>query len=1047
MNKLIDFFIEKTKWVNTISIVITLVGLVALFSMKKDLHPAFNFNYVNVSLSYPNASADEVERLITYPLEEKLRDVSDLEELTSVSRVGEARIRLKFPQSVKNLADKIEETRALVQTVMRLLPADIRNFEVTQAAGSRIFLANLGVTGINPQNLAHHDFMQTLTSKLEAIKGIYEVESSLKPFHIFIKFDKNRLNQMRVSVAQIRNAIRDELHSNSIGYSSVSGKTWLLEFVNSPTDLERIKNIQIRNNGFGNKLTVGQVADVKFEQLKNDKYQFLLDGEKAVEMSVFKNEKEDSIKTFALVEKELATIEKPAGLNIRVLYDGPYFIQQQINVLLSNGVGGLILVLIVLALAMGWRTSLMTAIGLPISYFGTFFILKLLGVSIDLISLIAMILVVGNLVDDAVIFAEQYNQLLSEGQSPKEAARQAAKQLIIPVSGTILTIIFAFVPILLLDSELSIIFYAIPVVVTVSLLLSWFETFFILPNHLQHYVKKPTAERAGHFFFWLANRYKNVLRHTLKFRYLYALGAIVLLVGSLFMASKMPQNFMLSINAPQVELAVTFKSEHDFDKVIEVLKPLHAQLLNLPDNELDFIETNLGWIYRQGKSYRGAKYATLRLVLDKKEVDTKKLRDTVERQVRQILESYKPDDIQEIAVIANERGANERRSDLSTIQIDGKDEENFNQAREEILATIEKNNADVEFAKPDNEGPDTFRFQLNHQKLAEFGIRKDQLALQIKSLTGPYEILETRSNGRWMNLYLEPIQYGVPTEKSLNQLKIQPFDDGQQVPLNLLGSWVSVGFSEKIEHKNGIRNIKLDFRYDGKKTNEQVVRSSLRELLLPIIKKFPNLNIKVVDANEQDKVGREWGLKVVLTAGICIYLVLAITLGSFSQPLIVGLPIPFAVIGVIWALKLHDMQLSLMVMLGLIGTMGVAVNDSIVMVHQVNLVWKKFGVESPELLIDAAASRLRAIILTASCTLIGVFPTAYGLGGESGFTQPLAFSMGWGLTASLLLTLFIIPSMMIVLKDVKLHYAKLAKKLSFEIDKRRKKEAQIDLQY
>lgn len=1049
MNKLIDLFIEKTTWVNGITIGISVVGLVALLSMKKDLHPPFKFNYVNVQLSYPNASAEEVERLIIYPLEEKLRDVSELEELTSVSKAGEARITLKFPQSVKNLPDKIEETRALVQTEIRLLPSEIRNFEVTQAVDSKIFLANLGITGLDPANEAHHDFLQGLTQKFRSIRGIFEVDSSLKPFHIFIKFDKERLSRLNLNVSQIRNAVREALGGNSIGYNSVSGKSWLLEFTNSPTDLDKIRNIQVRNNGFGNKLTVGQVAEVRYEQLKNEKYQFLLDGEKAVEMSVFKTEKEDSIKTFGLIEKELAAISKPAGVSIRVLYDGPYFIQQQIKVLLSNGIGGLILVLIVLALAMGWRTSLMTAIGLPISYFGTFIVLKLLGISIDLISLIAMILVVGNLVDDAVIFAERYNQLLSEGVDPKTAASRSAKELIIPVTGTILTIIFAFLPILILDSELSVIFFAIPIVVGVALLLSWFETFFILPNHLQHYVKKPTAEKASGFFFWLASRYKVILKHTLRFRYMYGLGSIAVLGGSLFAASKMPQNFSLSINAPQVELAVTFKAENDFDKVIAVLKPLHKELLALPENELDFLETNLGWVYRQGKSYRGSRYATLRLVLDKKEVDTKKLRDTVEKQVKKILENYKPAEIEEITVLANERGSNDRRTDMSTVQIDGKDEANFEQARNEVLALVKSGNSNVSYVKPDSEGPDTFRFNLNNQKLAEYGISKEQLATQIKSLTGPFEILETRSKGRWMSIYLEPVQYSLPTKAGLDQMKIQPFDDGQGVLLRQLGNWEASGFSEKIEHKEGTRNLKLDFSYDGKKTNESVIRTELSALLEPLTKKFPNLNIKVVEANEQDKKGRQWGMKVVLLAGVCIYLILAATLRSFAQPLIVGLPIPFAVIGVIWALKLHGMQLSLMVMLGLIGTMGVAVNDSIVMVHQINLLWKKFGIESPELLIDAAASRLRAIVLTASCTLIGVFPTAYGLGGESGFTQPLAFSMGWGLTASLLLTLFIIPSMLMVLKDVRQLYSRLETKVIGKLTRKTAaaQEAQIDLQY
>jgi multidrug efflux pump subunit AcrB len=416
--------------------------------------------------------------------------------------------------------------------------------------------------------------------------------------------------------------------------------------------------------------------------------------------------------------------------------------------------------------------------------------------------------------------------------------------------------------------------------------------------------------------------------------------------------------------------------------------------------------------------YRGPRYATIRLVLDKNETDTKTLRATVEKQIRGIVDQFKPAEIEEIVVIANERGANDRRTNLSTIEIKGKDISQFDPARADIVALIKANQSAVEYVKPEHDGPDTYRFILDNKKLSEYSLSREELSMQVRSLTGTVEIAETRGKNRWMNVYMEPLEYEIPNAKNLAALRIQPFDDGQVVGLAQFGKWESMGYSETIEHKNNTRNLKLDFRYDGKATNEQVIKKELAALLAPISEKYRNLDIRVVDANEQDKKGREWGLKVILLAGISIYLILAITLGSFTQPFIVGLPIPFAVIGVIWALKFHGMQLGLMAMLGLIGTMGVAVNDSIVMVHQINLLWKKFGVKSAELVIDGAASRLRAIVLTASCTLIGVFPTAYGLGGESGFTQPLAFSMGWGLSASLLLTLFIIPAMLMVLKDI-----------------------------
>lgn len=1045
LNRLIDLFIEKTKWVNVITIIISVAGLAALLTTKRDLHPAFKFNYVIVSMSLPNGSVDEVERLITFPLEERLRNVSDLEEMSSTSRAGSASIILKFPQSVKNLSEKIDEARGLVQSEMRLLPSNIRDLEIRRLTEDKIFLADISVIGLNSTQEAHHDFMNSFVSKLKSVKGVSEVDSDFRPLHIFIKFDINKLNRMQISVADIRNAIRLELNQNSIGYNSVSGKSWLLEYTHQPVDVERIKKIQIRNNGFGNKVTIGQFADVRYDQYKSELNQTLINGDISNNILIFKTDKEDSFATFAEIQKITENMNAPEGIRVRILGDAPYFINQQINVLLSNGIGGLILVLIVLGLTMGWRSSMMTAIGLPISYFGTFIVLKLMGISIDLISLIAMILVVGNLVDDAVIFSERYNQLLAEGFNPKDAASTTAKELIRPVSGTILTIIFAFVPIIVLDSELSVVFIAIPVVISTSLMLSWFETFFILPNHMQHYVKKSSAERATEIFFWLSSKYKILLRHTIKFRYLYGMVSIGLLVYSLITATKMPQNFNLNISPPQVELFINFNNEMQTDQIISVLKPLHEKIKALPVDQLDFVQTTLGRYYENGTMYRGPKYARIRLILNKYEADTKTLRATVKNEVEEILKNFSSPEIERISVAANERNSGQRRTNLSTIRISGVDDEKLNMARSEVLKLVSDKSKNLEFVIPETDGPETFKFNLNLNKLADLGINRDHLSTQIQSLTGITEIAEARSRGRWMNIYLEPETYQLPTAQDLAQLKVNPFPDGQKINLSQLGDWKSHGHSETIQHRNGIRNISLDFKYDGTKTNEQVVKKELEELIKPLISLYSGLEIKVVDANEQDSKGRGWGLKVILLAFVCIYLILAFTLGSFSQPIIVGLPIPFALIGVIWALKLHGMELSLMVMIGLIGTMGVSVNDSIVMVHQVNLLWKKYGTESAELLIDAASSRLRAIILTASCTLIGVFPTAYGIGGESGFTQPMAFSMGWGLTTSLMLTLFIIPSMLMVLKDVKSLYFKIQnkykKKPLIKIQ-----ETQIDLQ-
>ncbi len=1019
MKRLIDLFIEKTAWVNGITIAIALCGLLALRGMKRDLHPPFQFNYIEVSLSYPSGSAEEIERLITYPVEELLRDLPDLEEMNSTTRVGRSRIVLKFPHSVKNIAEKIEDIRGRVQTQLPLLPEGVRDVEVHRMSDNEIFLASIGVSGIDEHNWGHQQFLENLKNKIQTVNGINKIESTLKPYHVFIRYDKEKLARNGVTVAQLRTVLRSELESNIIGFNSVSGKDWLLEYAKTPLEPKKIAGLPIYENSQGYGLTVGDVANVQFDLERNDRYHFLLNGKNAVELVIYKSPQRDSIDAFKEIKSILDKTTKPPGVEFKVLYDGPYFIQQQINVLVSNGFGGLILVLVMLALAMGWKSSLMTAIGLPISYFGTFLVLRALGISIDLISMIAMILVVGNLVDDAVIFAERYNQLLAEGVEPKKAASQSATELIVPVTGTIATIICAFIPIIVIDSELSIIFFAIPVVVAVALILSWFETFFVLPNHLQHYVRFPTAEKATLFFHFLARGYKRVLQHTLRFRYLYGVAALSLLGYSLYTATKMPQDFSIQLNAPQVEIFVTFKQENSFDRVKEVLAPLHQKLLLLPKDQLDFVETNLGWVWREGKAYRGPKYATVRLVLNKDEVDVRTMRAKVHHSVEEILKTYKPDDIAEIVAVASERGSNSRRNNLATIEIRGRDESLFRVAKAETIAVLAGKQEIGENVPPDDVGPTTYHFRPNSAALRSYLISREDLAYQIQAQTGTVELLQTRASGRWMKILLEPENLVEPSLADLGKLSVQSPKHGDTFAIGHLGQWELAGFSEGIEHKSGTRVLSLDFRFDGTKTNEQVVKKQVSELIQPLQIKYPGLEFRGVDANEQDKKGRDWTGKIVLGAAILIYLILALTLRSWTQPLIVGLPIPFALIGVVWALKLHGLSLGLMAMIGLIGTMGVAVNDSIVMVHHINLLWKEAGQRTAEIIVEGATSRLRAIFLTASCTLVGVFPTAYGVGGESGFTQPLAFSMGWGLLTSLMLTLFIIPAMLLVFEDLR----------------------------
>ncbi|MFN7824543.1 MAG: efflux RND transporter permease subunit [Pseudobdellovibrionaceae bacterium] len=1018
----IESMVSRPRLAYVMTGVIAVLGLLALYGTKRDLHPVFDFKNIQVQVLFPGVSGAEMERLLTYPLEEKLLELQDLEKLSSTTNTGNLNLTLTFADKVKDLRAREVEVRAKVaEWQQEFSSGQIQtSVESSLAQSERIFLANYALVGFKEKNSDHQTWLERARLELKSIPGVSRVESSARPLNIYLRFSPEKLKSLKISTQQIRFAVQKHFQFQSIGYYNNQGKEWLLEMEKPSFTVDELKNIVLFQNAQGNKILLQDIAEIQFDLPPTDRYVFLHNGTRAVELVLFKSSEKDSIDLFGVVQEKIKNIDPPEGVEVSLLYDGPYFIQQQISVLLNNGVGGLLLVLIMLSLAMSFKTSLMTALGLPISYFGTFIILYFAGASIDLISLIAMILVVGNLVDDAVIMAERYTQLLEEGLSPNMAASTAAKELLLPVTGTILTIICAFAPILFIQSGLSKVFFFIPVVVAAALALSWFETFFILPSHLAHHVKTPPRFGSQNFFFGLARIYRKLLSHTLKWRYAYGALSAVALVLTLIQASKMSQDFGLYINAPQVEVFAEFPVGTTLEQAETYLKPIHEELKKINPQDIDFLETHLGWSWRQGKSYSGPRYATIRVVLNKQLTEPKDAQNRVSEKLKPALAQVKKDNPHFLLLDleANLRGGSERVTETATVVIRGKDDSQFALAEQKVIETFSGKEPVGAFIVPDNILPISWIFQPDMGAHRALGLSTTETAGQIQALTTSARVEKIRDQGAWREIYLEPSVLTEPSLQNLQKLSLVHPENQSLVPLNYLGSWTKFLPQSGITHENGERILKVQFRFDSQKTNEIQVQQYLENNLSALKTEFPRLKISAEDSNERDRKGREWILKNVGISAVLILLILFFVLQSWSLPFIVGFPIPFAMVGVIWALKLHDLPLGLMSMIGLIGTMGVAVNDSIVMVDQIQRLKKKYGHLTRDLLIEGAASRLRSISLTATCTLIGVFPTAYGWGGESGFTQPLAFAMGWGLTTSLLLTLFIIPAMIWIREDL-----------------------------
>lgn len=1018
MERLFKFFIDRSFLVNLITGFVCVVGLLVTFNMKRDLVPPFEFQSIKVTAAVPGAAPHEIEEFVAYPLEDALKGLPGMEKMVSTSKNGSLSMTLFFKASFDRMTETVEQVKSITLSVRPRLPKSVEYIDVVRARQDRVFLFWMAMKNFDEENVEHRQWIKKFEQTVSKIEGVVQVAPEIRPRDLYVEFDARKLEAYELSVSDIRASIAQAVSMMPLGQLAENEETWSFELQRTIKHPDELGELPVAGNRRGDVVRLKDVATIGYKLTAQAEI-YRMDGQPALGLVIRKDTNSDSIDLKKVVDKKIAEFNAalPAPLKIEPVVDGPRFIVQQLNVLYNNGLFGIVFVFLLLVLFLNWRTSLMVIWGLPISYLGTMIILHQMGIAIDLISIIGLILVVGILVDDAIIVSERYVENLSDGMPPKKAALEAVKDLIVPVTGTVLTTIVAFSPILLVKSEMSIILAAVPIVIIASLSLSWLESFFILPNHLAHFVpRQDKSSRRERVFESVKKVYKRMLQATVRFRYLALAGLVGLSAATVVVAQKLKQDFDLNVNSEKVAIYPTLKKSDSLEETYAKIKAIEEFALKLPKEKVASVTTWVGGVWRDGRNQPGYRFSEISLYLHADESYPTKVKEEVKAAVQEALKTVKTDEFESIDVDEREYGDDEKKENIVSVRIKGGNDVEFKEIEDAIIAQSLKAEGVLEHVPEADRYQTAWRFVPDAQRLVRYGFAGEDFALQIKNLFIRDELIETRAGGQKFFIYTKMLP-----QQPLEFEKLQAFEvvssNGRRVPLSRLGEWKNVKSLARISHHNGDRSLVVDFKFDDKKTNATKVKTDVSAALAGVSPLFPTYNIEVIDANEEETKSRAWAIRVALICLISVFMVLAVILGSLTQPFLVALPIPFGVLGIIWALYLHDLPMGLMALIGLVGTIGVSVNDSLIMVDQVNKLSARFGGLSKYTIIEGAVSRLRAIILTTVTTVGGVFPMAYSVGGESGFTQPLAFSIGWGLTFSTVLTLFILPAILAVYLD------------------------------
>jgi len=824
------------------------------------------------------------------------------------------------------------------------------------------------------------------------------------------------MSKYHLSLAELIDVLRKHNVSMPGGKIIVDGKEVLLRTDGEITSVEKAELIAVRGNDAGGYLPLGEVAKVKKDfapaiMLQNT------DGKKSVNLVVVKRESADAITLVDKVEKIIADYGKQApNISFSLINDYSYYVKRRLNVLVNNGWMGIILVIITIFIFMSSRAAFVTAIGLPIAFLATFLMMDLSGITINLVTMFGLIIVLGMVVDDGIVVAENVFRLREEGMSPYEAAVQGAYQVWKPVTTAVLTTIAAFLPLMMMTGMIGKFVKFIPIIVMFALVASLVEVFLVLPSHMCEIERLP--KHGWHWNRDWQNRvraiYKRLLHALIQHRYKMASAFLILFAVALAIYLFIPFVLFPSKGIEAFFIRARGPVGTSLETTAKMLEPVEKVVASLPKSELKNFVTNAGLItdnpsdpFGEVSSNVGQIAVYLTPITDR-DRETDEIMDDVREKLKGL------NSFEELTVDSVRPGPPVGKA--VELNVSGDDLDALLAFAKEIKTHLETRKG-VKDVKIDlRPGKNERRITIDEAKAARAGISVQDVALAIRAAFEGIRATTVRRGDEetYIRVRLPETQEAVPG--ALPSLLV-PTKTCHLVPYRKITRIDPAQGLLRIRHFQRRRTIMVSANID-----ERVTTSiSENEKVIDLFKD------KIAKTGAVLTAGGEWeetktsvqNLKFAFIGALMlIFLILAFQFQSVVQPFIVMVAIPYGFIGVSIAFLFHGEPKSFLALMGAVGLAGVVVNDSIVMVDFINKEIKK-GTDRIDAIVKAASIRLRPIVLTTLTTVFGLMPVAYGLLGFDPFLRPMALAMAWGLLVATTFTLLFTPCVYAIVDDLR----------------------------
>ncbi|MDJ0712398.1 MAG: efflux RND transporter permease subunit [Woeseiaceae bacterium] len=1018
MKNAIRFFANQPTLAYVFTFLIIFMGVSSLTVIQRDNFPSVDMLEMTVTTRYPGASPEDVELNVTNEIEEELKEVDGIDRYTSFSMENISIVHIWIDREMRDRNKVKTDIRDAVSGVSAL-PVEVDEDplveEITTSAS--IPVIEIGLTGDVPYSL-----LRTVARRAEkallALPGVRSVNKfGYLDREIKVEISNDALERYGVSAHEIVNAIQNRNIRATGGsfesYTSEKNIVTLAEFA----DPMEAADVIVRFTEGGSTVRVSDLALLR-DDFEPAKVLSRMNGIPAISFEVFKKESSDIIRTVKAVKQlvEESQDQLPEGISIEYSNDKSRLVENRLNVVVSNGLIGLGLVMLMLSIFLNWHSAFWVALSIPVVLLGTLFLLPIFGAFLDTIAMGAMILIIGIVVDDGIVVAESVWHCREHGKAPLDAAVEGTYSVAKPVITTVVTTALAFTPMFFMTGMLGDFIYVIPLVVVLALAISLLDTLFVMPVHLisgthgGRAVERPAQDR---WFVRFRELFRVILQRLLSARYAVIAVFVALMIAAFLYAAKF-MDFVLfpTQSADEFYILAELPSGSSLEHTEEKIQEVEALVATLSVDELASYTTRIGthdW-HNPGENENWALMGIYLTAFAKRDRNADQIVDMLRAKTDELV------GFEDFTYIIDSGGPPIGRP--VQLRIIGSDDQQRRSLADAVVAELETVDGVSDIERDDKSGKEQIVVDLDYIRLAEQGLSVADVAKNLRLAYDGEIVTSVRYGDENVDFRVILEEKARGSAEVLGNLVI-PNRSGRFVKLQEVADFRLDAGPSNFYHYDNERTITVTANIDKEKTTSLLATTAVLSAI-DIQSNWPGM--RIIAGGEAQETQKSMGSLIVAfaIAAVGIYLVLLLLFNSLTQPLVVMFAVPFGLIGVIFAFAIHGEAIGFLAMLGVIGLVGIVVNDSLILVNLVNRMRETDAeISAKSAVVQATKHRLRPILLTSVTTVAGLLPMAYGVGGSDPFSAPMALAMGYGILFATPLTLILLPCLLLVQDDVR----------------------------